>query len=151
MTDASIGVSVSLPLNYKNINLIIKILGADHITLYISGLFDETDEVINCDFDDTFDLDTLDELLDLNDEDEFKKKYNELDIKDGLIFHFMYICAGIYARNLSYRSHPYLFHNDETDMTPIKLIEYIQKGIDIFKGFSIPEELIKIGNTIFEG
>ena len=82
MTDALLGISVSLPLKYENMDLIIKLLNTDNITLIISGLFEEKDEVINCDFDDTFDLDVLDELMDLNSEEMFKLKYQELDIKE---------------------------------------------------------------------
>ena len=149
-TDASLGISVSLPLNYENIDLIMKLLDND-ITLFISGLFEEKDEVINCDYDDTFDLDLLDQLLELKSQEEFKIKYNELSIKDGLICNFMYICGAIYARNLSFRSHPYLFNNDESDTTPTEIILNIQTGVEIFRGAGVPEGLIKVGNTISEG
>ena len=38
MTDALLGISVSLPLKYENMDLIIKLLNTDNITLIISGL-----------------------------------------------------------------------------------------------------------------
>ena len=151
MTDATIGVSVSVQLNYQNIDLIIKLTEIDNITLLISGLMTEQDEVINVDFDDTFDLDKLNELIELRDEEEFNNKLNELDIKQGLIFNFMHICAGIYARNLSFRDHRYVFQNDEHDTTPENLIKNIQKGVDKFRQAGIEEDLIKIGNTMMDG
>jgi hypothetical protein len=151
MTDAAIGVSVSVPLNYSNIDLIMKLMEINNITLLISGLFTEPDEVINVDFDDTFDLDKLDELVKLKDQDEFNSKLNELDIKEGLIFNFMHICAGIYARNLRFREHSYVFQNDEHDTTPENLIKNIQKGVDKFREAGIEEDLIKIGNTMLDG
>jgi len=151
MTDAKLGVSVSVPLDFNHINIIMKIMDIDNITLFISGLFSEKDEVINVDFDDRFDLDILDQLLDLKDEDEFNTKLIELDIKKGLIFNFMHICAGIYARNLSFRENSYIFHNDEHDTKPENLIKDIQKGIDKFREAGIEEELIKIGNTMLDG
>ena len=151
MTDASLGISVSLPLNYENIDLIMKLIDNDDISLFISGLFEEDDEVIHCDYDDTFDLDLLDELLELKSQEEFKTKCTELDIKDDLIFNYLYVFGTIYARNLSFRSHSHLFHNDEFDTTPTTLIQNIQKGIELFKEAGVPEELIKIGNTISDG
>lgn len=150
-TDASIGVSVSVSLNFSNIDLIMKLMEINNITLLISGLFEEKDEVINVDFDDTFDLDKLDDLVELKDQDEFNIKLNELDIKEGLIFNFMHICAGIYARNLSYRENRYVFQNDEHDTTPENLIKNIQNGIAKFREAGIPEDLIKIGNTMLDG
>ena len=71
MTDASLGISVSLPLNYENLNLIMKLIDIDDISLFISGLFEEEDEVISCDYDDTFDIDLLDELVELKSSEEF--------------------------------------------------------------------------------
>jgi hypothetical protein len=71
LTDASLGISVSLPLNYENLNLIMKLIDIDDISLFISGLFEEEDEVISCDYDDTFDIDLLDELVELKSPEEF--------------------------------------------------------------------------------
>lgn len=155
-TDANIGVSVSLSLTHPNIKQIYSLLElAEHpLTLFISGLRDEDewDEVINCDYDyDAFDVDVLDELVNLKTEQEFKTKCDELEIKTGLVFHFMFVCAGIYCRNLSFRSNPYVFNTDETGLTPMQLIEHIQKGIQVFKNANIPDELIKVGNTMREG
>jgi hypothetical protein len=151
MTDASLGISVSLPLNYENIDLIMKLIDINNLSLFISGLFEEDDEVINCDYDDTFDLDLLDELIEMKSLEEFKIKLTELDIKDDLIFNYLYIFGTIYARNLSFRSHSYLFHSEDSDTTPATLIQNIQKGVEIFKEAGVPEELIKIGNTISDG
>ena len=151
MTDALLGISVSLDLNYKNMDLIVKCLNLDHVTLIISGLFEEEDEVINCDYDDRFDVDILDDLIDLDSEEEFKLKYKELEIEEDLVFHFMYGVAGIYARNLNFRDNPYLFNYDEHETTPAKLIADIQKGVQIFKDAGISEELIMVSNTIRDG
>ena len=151
MTDASLGISVSLPLNYENLNLIMKLIDIDDISLFISGLFEEEDEVISCDYDDTFDIDLLDELVELKSPEEFKTKCTELDIKDDLIFNYLYIFGKIYATNLSFRSHSYLFQSQDSDITPDTIIQNIQKGVEIFRDAGVPEELIKVGNTISDG
>jgi len=151
MTDALLGISVSLPLNYKNITLIIKLLNTANVTLIVSGLFEEKDEVINYDYDDTVDLDFLDELIDLSSEELFTLRCKQLAVKEELIFHFMHGVAGIYVRNLSVRTNPYVFNHDEHHTTPAKLILDIQKGIQIFKDAGIDEEFIKVSNTIREG
>jgi len=81
LTQAQIGISVSLPLNYSNIDLIFKLLNIDNLMLYLSGLNEDPDEVklILC-YEDEEELESLDELLDLENEDEFKKKYEELEL-----------------------------------------------------------------------
>ena len=155
-TDANLGVSVSLPLTHTNIKQIHNLLdSAEHpLTLLISGLRDEdeVDEVINCDYDyDAFDFDVLDALVNVTTEQDFNIKCNELGVKSGLVFHFMFVCAGIYCRNLSFRSNPYVFNTDETGLTPMQLVEHLQTGVQVFKNANIPDELIKIGSTIREG
>jgi hypothetical protein len=92
----------------------------------------------------------LEELLDLENEAEFKKKCDEFEIEDNLVFNFIYVCAGVYATNMSYRDCPFVFQNDEHGMTPAQFIERIQRGVQIFRGCGIPEELIKIGNTMVD-
>jgi hypothetical protein len=81
LTEAKIGVSVSLPLNYENIDLIYQLHD-------ISGLNEDPDEakLVMC-------LDDIPELLELESEQEFKKKYKELVFEDNLFFHFIYACS----------------------------------------------------------
>lgn len=148
-TEAQVGVSVSLPLTHSNIKLIFELAETDNIMLYLSGLQEDPKEVslIMC-IDDEDELENLEELLDLENEAEFKKKCDEFEIEDDLVFHFIYVCAGVYATNMSYRDRPLVFQNDEHGMTPAQFIERIQRGVQIFRECGVAEELIKIGNTM---
>ena len=149
MTEAQIGVSVSLPLKYSNIRLIFELIETDNVMLYLSGLEKDPKEVsLIMSVDDKEELESLEELLNLENEDEFKKKCEEFEIKEKLVFNFMYVCAGVYATNMSYRDRPFVFQNDEHGMTPTNFIERIQKGVQIFRECGIAEELIKVGNTM---
>jgi hypothetical protein len=152
-TDAAIGVSVSLPLCYRYISLISKLLEIDNLRVYVSGLEENDDEIIDFIYDECemIDLEILDELSEKTSEEEFNTTYKELNIKDNIIFHFIYVCATIYARNLSFRNRSNLFSNDTHIKSPIDLINDIQIGLNIFRDADIPEDLIKIGNTICDG
>ena len=134
MTEAQVGVSVSLPLKYSNIDSIFELIETDNVMLYLSGLEKDPKEVsLIMSVDDKEELESLEKLLDLENEDEFKKKCEEFEIKEKLVFNFMYVCAGVYATNMSYRDRPFVFQNDEHGMTPANFIERIQKGVQIFK------------------
>lgn len=148
-TEAQVGVSVSLPLTHSNIKLIFELIEIESVMLYLSGLQEDPKEVslIMC-IDDEDELKYLEELLDLENEVEFKKKCDEFEIEDDLVFHFMYVCAGVYATNMSYRRCPFVFQNDEHSMTPAQFIERIQRGVQIFRECGVAEELIKVGNTM---
>ena len=149
MTEAQVGVSVSLPLKYSNIDSIFELIETDNVILYLSGLEkDPKEDSLIMSVDDKEELESLEELLDLENEDEFKKKCEEFEIKEKLVFNFMYVCAGVYATNMSYRDRPFVFQNDEHGMTPTNFIERIQKGVQIFRECGVTEELIKIGNTM---
>jgi hypothetical protein len=93
----------------------------------------------------------IDELSMQENEEQFNMKYHELNIKKNLVIHFIYVCNKIYARNLSYRSVSRLFSHDEHISTPTELINDILRGVNIFKEANVPEEYIKIGNTIYDG
>jgi len=149
LTESKIGVSVSLPLNYENINLIYELHNIDNVYLYLSGLNEDPDEaqLVMC-IEDISELECLEELLELESEEEFKKKYKELEYKDNLVFHFIYLCSHFEAFNIQHRSCG-VFQNDEY-MTPSKYIETIQKGVQYFKDAGVSEELIKIGNYLYE-
>ena len=149
LTEAKIGVSVSLPLNYENIDLIYELHDINKVFLYLSGLNEDPDEakLVMC-LDDISELESLEELLELESEQEFKKKYKELEFEDNLFFHFIYVCSHFDAFNIQYRSCG-VFQNNEY-MTPSKFIERIQEGIQYFKDAGVSEELIKIGNYLYE-
>ena len=98
--------------------------------------------------DDEDELEHLEDLYDLESEEEFKKKCDEFEIEDDLVFNFIYVCAGVYATNMSYRRCPFVFQNDEHGMTPAQFIERIQRGVQIFRDCGVAEELIKVGNTM---
>jgi len=143
LTEAKIGISVSLPLNYENIDRIFELHDIDKVFLYLSGLNDDPDEaqLVMC-------IEDKEELLKLESEEEFKKKYEELKFEDNLVFHFIYVCSHFDAFNIQHRSCG-VFQNDEY-MTPSKYIEIIQEGVQYFKDAGISEELIKIGNYLHE-
>lgn len=149
LTESKIGVSVSLPLNYENIELIYKLHDIDNVFLYLSGINEDPDEaqLVMC-IEDEEELESLEELLELESEEEFKKKYEELQFEDNLVFHFLYVCSHFDAFNIQHRSCG-VFQNDEY-MTPSKYIETIQKGVQYFKDAGVSEELIKIGNYLYE-
>jgi hypothetical protein len=149
LTEAKIGVSVSLPLNYENIDLIYELHDINKVFLYLSGLNKDPEEaeLVMC-LDDIRELESLEELLELESEEEFKKKYEELKYKDNLIFHFIYVCSHFEAFNIQYRSCG-VFQNDEY-MNPSKYIERIQQGIQYFKDAGISDDLIKIGHYLYE-
>jgi len=148
LTESKIGVSVSLPLNYENIDLIFELYNIDNM-FYLSGLNDDPDEakLVMC-LEDEEELESLEELLELESEEEFNKKYEELKIPENLVFHFLYVCSHFDAFNIQYRSCG-VFQNDEYE-NPLKYIERIQKGIQYFKDAGVSEELIKIGNYLYE-
>ena len=45
MTEAQVGVSVSLPLKYSNIDSIFELIETDNVMLYLSGLQEDPKEV----------------------------------------------------------------------------------------------------------
>ena len=148
-TEAQVGVSVSLPLTHSNIKLIFELIEIENVMLYLSGLQKDPKEVsLIMSIDDEDELEHLEDLYDLESEEEFKKKCDEFEIEDGLVFNFVYVCAGVYATNMSYRRCPFVFQNDEHGMTPAQFIERIQRGVQIFRDCGVAEELIKVGNTM---
>jgi hypothetical protein len=149
ITEAKIGVSVSLPLNYENIDLIYELHDIDKVFLYLTGLNNDPDEaqLVMC-IEDEKELESLEELLELESEEEFKKKYKELKFKENFVFHFIYVCSHFDAFNIQHRSCG-VFQTNEY-MTPSKYIEIIQEGVQYFKDAGISEELIKIGNYLHE-
>ncbi len=148
-TEAQVGVSVSLPLTHSNIKLIFELIEIESVMLYLSGLQEDPKEVsLIMSIYDEDELEHLEELYDLESEEEFKKKCDEFEIEDDLVFNFVYVCAGIYATNMSYRRCPFVFQNDEHGMTPAQFIERIQRGVQIFRDCGVAEDLIKVGNTM---
>ena len=148
-TEAQVGVSVSLPLTHSNIKLIFELIEIESVMLYLSGLQEDPKEVsLIMSIDDEDELEHLEELYDLESEEEFKKKCDEFEIEDDLVFNFVYVCAGVYATNMNYRRCPFVFQNDEHGMTPAEFIERIQRGVQIFRDCGVAEELIKVGNTM---
>jgi hypothetical protein len=150
MTEAEVGISVSLNINFDNIKLISSLLELSNLRIYISGISEEHDEILDYENDHIEELDTdiIDELCAQDTQQEFNKKYEEFNIKKKLAFHFIYVVSKIYACNLSYRSIPRLFSHDENITTSIELINKIHNGVNLFKSINVPDNLIKIGNTI---
>ena len=149
LTEARIGISISLLLNHQNIYLIYELHDINKVFLYLSGLNEDPDEakLVIC-IEDEEELESLEELLKLESEEEFKKKYKELEYKDNLVFHFIYLCSHFEAFDIQYRSCG-VFQNNKY-MTPSKYIEIIQEGVQYFKDAGVSEELIKIGNYLHE-
>ena len=152
ITEAQVGITVSLPIQFDNMKLISNLLELSNLGIYISGLSEEPDEIVDYEYDniDELDTDMIDELSMQENEEQFNMKYHELNIKKNLVIHFIYF-SKIYARNLSFRSVSRLFSHDEHISTPTELINDILKGVNIFIEANVPEAYIKIGNTIYDG
>ena len=89
MTEAQVGVSVSLPLKYSNIDSIFELIETDNVMLYLSGLEKDPKEVsLIMSVDDKEELESLEELLNLENEAKFKKKCEEFEINEKLVFNF---------------------------------------------------------------
>ena len=135
ITEAQLGITVSLPIHFDNIVLICNLLELSNLGIYISGLSEEPDEIVDYEYDniDELDTDMIDELSMQENEEQFNMKYHELNIKKNVVIHFIYVCNKIYARNLSFRSVSRLFSHDEHICTPMELINDILKGVELFK------------------
>jgi hypothetical protein len=151
ITTAEIGVSVSLPLTYDNIKLILHLLeirmDTSVLITYVSGMNENDDEILN--YENEFEIDFLDEFEESISEDEFKSTCERLELESDLTFHFIYNCVAIYADNISFRQTSRLFNCNEC--TPMELIESIQKGANLFRTEGVPEHLILIGHSIYDG
>lgn len=150
-TFATIGVSVSLELTYRNIQLIKKLLEMDVFCVYISGLKEYSDEIVDFDQDELdFSEEDIYELSEKQNEEDFNKHYEELELEKYLVFIFIYNCTSVYARNLSFRNTPTLFSHNDYQLSPTQTILKFQKGLELFKEAGVEEEYIKVGNTINE-
>jgi hypothetical protein len=153
ITTAELGVSVSLPLTYANIKLILHLLEMRMdirvLRTYVSGINENEDEIKDYENDD-FEVDMIDEFDEDINEDEFNEICNKLDLEiNRITFHFIYNCAAIYADNISFRQTSHLFYSNEC--SPNDLIENIQKGAETFRSAQVPEHFILIGHSIFDG
>jgi hypothetical protein len=153
ITTAELGVSVSLPLTFENIKLILRLLEMRMdirvLRTYVSGMNENEDEIKDYENDD-FEVDMIDEFDEDITEDEFNEICNKLDLKiNGITFHFIYNCAAIYADNISFRQTSHLFYSNEC--TPSDFIANIQKGAETFRTAQVPEDLIMIGHSIYDG
>jgi hypothetical protein len=151
ITTAEIGVSVSLSLTYENIKLILSLLemrmDISPLITYVSGINENDDEIQ--DYENEFEIDFLEEFRENMNEEEYISVCKKLELKSDLTFHFIYNCLSIYADNISYRQTCRLFNTFEC--SPKDLIDSIQKGTNIFRSANIPEHLILIGNSMYDG
>lgn len=152
--ESETGVSVSVPLTFDNLQRIIDLLDIPNLRVYVSGYGENGDEVYDFLYEeDSIDInyDILDELSTAENEEEYTKKYKEMEIEEDIQFHFMRVCTAMYTENLCFRSINRLFEEDESPNSAIELIDTIKKAIDLFKEKNIPDELIRIGHTMREG
>lgn len=152
--ESETGVSVSVPLTFENLERIINLLDIPNLRVYVSGYGENGDEVYDFLYEeDSIDInyDILDELSSAENEEEYTKKYKEMEIEEDIEFHFMRVCTAMYTENLCFRNINRLFEEDENPNSAIELIDTIKKAIDLFKEKNIPDELIHIGHTMREG
>ena len=152
ITTAELGVSVSLPLSYANLKLLLHLLeiriDIRVLQTYVSGMNENEDEIK--DYENEFEVDMIDEFDEDINEDEFNEICKTLDLDTTQItFHFIYNCASIYADNISFRQTSHLFYSNEC--SPMEFIENIQKGAETFRSANVPEHLIQIGHSIYDG
>jgi len=153
ITTAELGVSVSLPLTFENIKLILRLLEMRMdirvLRTYVSGMNENEDEIKDYENDD-FEVDMIDEFDEDMQEDEFNEICNKLELEtERITFHFIYNCVSIYADNISFRQTSHLFYSNEC--SPNDFIENIQKGAEAFRSAQVPEALILIGHSIYDG
>lgn len=152
--ESETGVSVTLKLTYDNLKKIIELITISNLRIYVSGYGEYDDEVYDFNYEEDsidIDYDILDELSECNNQEEYDKKYNDLELTEELEFHFMYVCTGMYAENLTFRKINRLFESSKEPTTALDLIKSIQKAIDLFKSYDVPDNLICIGHTMRDG
>ena len=152
--ESETGVSVSLPLTFDNLDKIINLLNISNLRVYVSGYGENSDEVRDFIYEeDDFHInyDIIDELSESTNEEEYNKKYNELELVEDIEFHFMRVVTGMYTENLCYRNMNRLFEDTDSPNSALDLINSIQEAIEIFKNQNIPVEQIHVGHTMREG
>jgi hypothetical protein len=152
--ESETGVSVSVLLSFDNLSRIINLLDIPNLRVYVSGYGENSDEVRDFIYEeDDLDInyDVLDELSQANNEEEYNKKYNEMELEKDIEFHFMRVCTAMYTENLCYRNINRLFEATDSPNSALDLINSIQESIEVFKNHNIPIEQIHIGHTMREG
>lgn len=152
--ESETGVSVSLTLTFENLSKIINLFDIPNLRIYVSGYGENSDEVYDFIYeedDERINSDTIDELSEATNEEEFNKKYNELELDEHIEFHFMRVVTAMYTENLCYRNINRLFEADDTPNSALDLINSIQEAIEGFKNQNILMEQIHIGHTMREG
>jgi hypothetical protein len=152
--ESETGVSVSVPLTFENLERIINLLDIPNLRVYVSGYGENGDEVYDFLYEeDSIDInyDILDELSSAANEEEYTKKYKEMEIEEDIKFHFMRVCTAMYTENLCYRNINRLFEEDESPNSALDLITSIHEAIEGFKNQNIPIEQIHIGHSMREG
>jgi len=152
--ESETGVSVSILLTFDNLSRIINLLDIPNLRVYVSGYSENSDEVRDFIYEEDdlgISYDVLDELSQANNEEEYNKKYNEMELEEDIEFHFMRVCTAMYTENLCYRNITRLFEATDSPNSALDLINSIQEAIEGFKNQNIPIEEIHIGHTMREG
>lgn len=152
--ESETGVSVSVPLTFDNLGQIINLFDIPNLRVYVSGYGENSDEVRDFIYEEDdlgINYDVLDELSQCANEEEYNKKYDEMELEKDIEFHFMRVCTAMYTENLCYRNINRLFEATDSPNSALDLITSIQEAIEGFKNQNIPIEQIHIGHSMREG
>ena len=148
-TSGRIGVSVTLPLTFQNIELIRRLVVLGHdCQCYLhprggcrSRCEDEITELSAFEPDE-FDLQ---KVVASTNEEEFETNLTAIGVR---LIHFIIEVAEAYARNISRRDLPQIFGED--DQTVEDVIRRFYDAKQTFLRSGVPSDLIKVGYTLID-
>ena len=147
-TIVNLGVTVSLPFSIETIGMIRDIYNSKSFSGYISGMYDCEDEIIDIEFHDIMSLENFEKFINYNNYEDSEFKNNLEKYKNLKIF-FIYGCCSAYARNISRRAYPHIFHQ-ENDISIDEIIENFNMSRKKLYDLGIPREYIKFGYNFID-
>lgn len=147
-TIANLGVTVSLPFSLKTVGMIRDIYNSKNFSGYISGMYDCEDEIIDVEFHDIMSLENFEKFINYKNYEDSEFKNNLEKYKNLKIF-FIYGCCSAYARNISRRAYPHIFHQQD-EISIDEIIKEFETGKKLLIDLEIPEEYIKFGYNFID-